>query len=55
MKKLNLKRYLLAHLLILGLFILVELNIPKGSEGTLILGYVLISGLFSYDIINAGK
>lgn len=54
MKKLNLKRYLMAHILLLGLFIFVELNVPSGQglEQSLILGYVLFASSFSYFVLS---
>lgn len=55
--KLNLERFILAHILILGIFILIELLVPAGYgiEKLLILGYFMVASMFSYDIIKIGK
>ena len=55
--KLNLERFILAHLLILSIFILIELLVPSdmGYETILIMGYILIASVFSYDVINLKK
>lgn len=55
--KLNLERYILAHILILGIFILAELLVPAGYgiEKLLILGYFMVASMFSHDIISLGK